>query len=101
MTIPQQLTQSNHPIVSDNIQRVERREIGYLEALECMVLAFLDKDTACPAPATVTVWLATNGAESCHFGSEGQALAYARSRGTVQRKEIPILSVATNPTRSL
>ncbi len=64
-----------------------------------LIGGFLDQE-ACPSPATVTVWLATNGSESCHFGSEGQALAYARSRGTVQRKEIPILSVTTNPTRS-
>lgn len=100
MSAPDQLTQSNHPIVSDNIQRVERGELTYREALERMVLAFLDQDKACHPPATVTVWIATNGGESCHFGSEGQALAYARSRGKVQRKEIPVLSVATNSTIS-
>ena len=36
----------------------------------------------------IIVWKAFRVDESCHFGSEGQAVAFAGQRGTVERIEV-------------
>ena len=46
--------------------------------------------------SSIVVWKATNNGQSCYFGNEGQATAYARSRGTMERIELqplPELSI--------
>lgn len=44
----------------------------------------------------VVVWRATNGSQSCYFGSEGQAAVFARKSGRVERIELnPLPQLST------